>query len=116
MEAGETERMTMDTYQESMDRFHNMLKAAMQNEALLMVIDTLVKMAELMVDQAEKERGVEILTIALNYPMRQGTRLRAEALYDDLEAELRPRVIVDARQLAEDMTLDDLLAAILRRD
>lgn len=103
----------MVPYQDSMDRFHKTLKIAMKNEALLMVMDTLSKMAELMVVKGEKERAVEILTIALKYPMREGTRARSESLYLTLESEMCPRVMEDAKMLAEDITLDDLMAAIL---
>lgn len=106
----------MMSYQNAMDRFHKTLKIAMKNEALLMVMDTLSKMAELMVQKGEKERAVEILTIALLYPMRDGTRARAEGLYLSLEAEMCPRVIADAKLLAEDITLDDLMVVILGQD
>ncbi|MBL8118585.1 MAG: hypothetical protein J0L63_09025 [Anaerolineae bacterium] len=107
----------MDTYPDpSMERFHKTLKIAMKNEALLMIMDTLVKMAEVMIDKGEKERAVEILTIAMQYPMRQATRTRAESLYSDLESEVCPRVILDAKTLAEEITLDDLMEAILGRE
>lgn len=102
--------------QDSMERFHKTLKIAMKNEAMLMVMDTLVKMAELMVQKGESERAVEILTIALKYPMRANTRNRAQEIYDDLETRLCPRVFADAQQLAEEITLDDLLAVILGKD
>lgn len=85
----------------------------MKNEALLMIMDTLIKMAEVMIDKGEKERAVEILTIAMQYPMRQTTRARAEDMYNNLESELCPRVIADAKSLAEEITLDDLMEAIL---
>ncbi len=106
----------MMSYQNAMDRFHKTLKIAMKNEALLMVMDTLSKMAELMVQKGEKERAVEILTITLRYPMREGTRARAENLFQELQAQLSPRVIENAKLLAEDITLDDLMVAILGTD
>ncbi len=106
----------MGNHQESMERFHKTLKIAMKNEALLMVMDTLIKMAELLTEKDEKERAVEILTIALQYPMRQGSKARAETLYYELEAELCPRVMLDARTLADEITLDDLLEVILGKD
>ena len=107
----------MDTYNDPLlERFHKTLRIAMKNEALLMVMDTLVKMAEVMVNKGEKERAVEILTIAMRYPMRQSTRVRAEEIYSDLESELCPRAIVDARSLAEEITLDDLMEAILGKE
>ncbi len=102
----------MDT-DPSMERFQQTLRIAMKNEALLMIMDTLLKMAEMMISKGNKERAVEILTIILQYPMRQSTRTRAEQLYSDLETELCPRVFADAKVLAEEVTLDDLMEAIL---
>jgi hypothetical protein len=98
-----------------MEQFYKVLRIAMQNQAISSVLDILVKMAEFMVEKAEKERAVEILTIALEYPLREETRKRAEVLYDDLAAELCPRVFLDAKTLAQQITLDDLLEAILSR-
>lgn len=99
-----------------MERFHKTLKIAMKNEAMLMIMDTLVKMAEVMVEKGEKERAVEILTITLEYPMRPTTKQRAEELYLQLETELCPRVMEDAKSLAKEITLDDLMEAILGKE
>jgi hypothetical protein len=96
-----------------MEQFHKVLRIAMQNQAILSVLDILVKMAEYMVEKGEKERATEILTIALEYPVREETKKRAESLYNDLAAELCPRVMLDAKTLAQEITLDDLLEAIL---
>lgn len=101
---------------DAMEHFHKTLLVAMKNDAFLMVMDTLVKMAEVMIERGEKERAAEILTISLQYPLRDSTRARAITLYDDLEAELCPRVMLDARRLADEITLDDLLAVILGKD
>jgi hypothetical protein len=98
---------------EAMERFYKTLKIAMKNEALLMVMDTLIKMAELMTEKGNKERAVEILTIVLQYPLRQASKIRAETLYNELEAELCPRVLLDAQALAEELTLDDLMEAMI---
>ncbi len=108
--------MGNDQDTDAMERFHKTLKIAMKNEAFLMVMDTLIKMAELMTEKGEKERAVEILTIALQYPLRQASKIRAETLYNELEAELCPRVFLDAQELAQEITLDDLMEAILGKD
>lgn len=76
------------------------------------ILDTLAKMAEMMARKGEKERAAEILTIILQYPMRADTRHRAQGLFDELETELCPRVFMDAKLLAEDVTLDDLARAM----
>ena len=96
-----------------MEQFCKVLRIAMQNQAIFSVLDILVKMAEFMVEKGDKERAVEILTISLEYPLRDESRKRAEALYNDLAAELCPRVLLDAKTLAKDITLDDLLEVIL---
>lgn len=84
----------------------------MKHESMLAVMDVLIKLSERMVNKGEKERAVEILTIALKYPMNPATQKRAETLYDELEASLCPRVILDAKALADEMTLNDLLEVI----
>ncbi|MBC6937502.1 MAG: hypothetical protein DWB42_16945 [Chloroflexi bacterium] len=100
-------------YDDLMGRFHQTLKIAARNDAMLMVMDTLIKIAELLIEKLEKERAVEILAFVLCYPMRPESRARAETLYLELEAELCPRVLLDARRLADELTLDDLLEAII---
>lgn len=99
-----------------MGRFQKTLKIAVRNDAMLMVMDTLVKIAELLVQKQDKERAVEILVFVFQYPLRPETRARAEAMYRDLQAELCPRVILDAKTLADELTLDDMLEAILGKD
>jgi hypothetical protein len=96
-----------------MEQFYKILRIAMQNQAISSVLDILVKMAEFMVEKGEKERAVEILTISLEYPLREESRKRAQFLYNDLATEVCPRVFEDARSLAAEITLDDLLEAIL---
>lgn len=100
-------------YDDLMERFHQTLKIAVKNGALLMVMDTLIKIAELLIEQREKVRAVEILVFVQQYPMRPESRLRAETLYLKLEAEVCPRAVLDAKALANDLTLDDLLAVIV---
>lgn len=80
----------------------------MERGAIPAVLDALVGIAQELIDTDEKERAVEILALVLNYPMNRETREVAVYLFDELEAELCPRVIWDARALANDLTLDDL--------
>ena len=98
-----------------MERFQRTLMIAIRNDAIMMVMDTLVKIAELLIEKQEKERAVEILVFIFQYPRRPETHLRAEALYLDLEAELPPRTLQDAKTLANELTLDDLLEAIVNK-
>lgn len=103
----------MDSEDETLARYHKTLRVAHRSDALLMVMDTLIKLAELLIRKGEKPRAAEILTFVMQYPLRPVSRQRATALLLELEAELCPRVMADARALADDLTLDDLLEAIL---
>lgn len=84
------------------------LRAAIEREALPAAIDALVGIAQNLVEARDSERALEILTLVLYYPMNRETREVAETLYDDLEATVCPRLLLDARTLALSMTLDDL--------
>jgi hypothetical protein len=88
---------------------------AIRNDAIMMVMDTLVKIAELLIEKQEKERAIEILVFVFQYPTRPETHLRAEALYLDLISELPPRAVLGAKILADELTLDDLLEAIVNK-
>lgn len=89
------------------------LQAAMDAELTPKVIDILVEIAEQLCERGEKERAVEILTFALMYPMRSVTYELADWRFRELEAELCPRVILDARVLAQELTLEDLVKLIM---
>lgn len=99
-----------------MERFYKTLKIAARNDAILMVMDTLVKIAELLIAKHDQERAVEILVFVFQYPLRPETHERAETMLRRMEAEVNPQVMVDARTLANELTLDDLLAVIIGKD
>lgn len=106
----------MNANDDAIARFHKTLRIALRSDALLVALDILIKLAELLIRKNEKERAVEILIFVMQYPLRPTSRGRAEALLLELEAELCPRVLADARALAEMLTLDELAAAIAGAD
>jgi len=89
------------------------LAAAMDAELMPKVIDLLVEIAQHLIERNDKARAVEILSLALLYPMRALTLDLAESLYNDLESELCPRVMSDARDLAELLTLEDMVRLLI---
>lgn len=89
------------------------LKAAIEVGAVPAAIEALVGIAETLVERGELDRSVEILTLVLCYPMHRETRELAEAMLLDLEAEVSPRVIEDAKARCDELTLDDMAADIL---
>jgi hypothetical protein len=91
------------------------LRTAIEAGAVPAAIDALVGIAQSLVDEDDKERAAEILALVLLYPMNREAREVAEAMFDELEAELCPRVMMDAQALAEVMTLDDLATEEIRK-
>lgn len=89
------------------------LQSAMAAEITPKVIDLLVEIAETTIERGDKERAAQILVLALHYPMRLSTLETAEMLLTELEAELCPRVIWDAREQAQIMTLEDMVESVV---
>ena len=89
------------------------LESAMEAEITPKVLDILVEIASTSVARGEKDFAAEILALALQYPMRAETLEEAEALYTALEAELCPRVILDAQEQAQRLTLEDMVARVI---
>lgn len=99
----------------AMQTLYSELEAAMEAEVTGKVLDLLVEIAEKALDQDESSFAFEILAMALNYPMRVETLDRAEALYSVLETVVCQRVIEDACEQAQRMTLEDMVAHVLRQ-
>lgn len=99
----------------TMQDYLDILKTAMNTGAVDMALETLVEIAEALIDADDKERAAEILALVLCYPLDDETLEIAEYLFLELESELCPRVMDDARRRAKDVTLQDeadhLLAA-----
>jgi hypothetical protein len=89
------------------------LQTAMDAEITPKVLDILVEIAKEAVYHDDKDTAAEILALALQYPMRVETYAEAEGMFTALETELCPRVIHDAWEQAQRMTLEDMVAHIL---
>ncbi len=96
-----------------MQSIYDELQTAMNAELTPKVVDLLVDIADHLIDRGERERAVEILTFALMYPMRSITFEMAEMRFRELEASMCPRVLLDARTLAQELTLEDLVKLII---
>jgi hypothetical protein len=96
-----------------MDYLLKALQHAWEEASVVEMVDILVEIAEGHIQQADKERAAEILALVIHYPMPSDTRRYAEALFNDLDAELCPRAIWDAREKALTITLDDMVTEIL---
>ena len=91
------------------------LEAAMEAEITPKVLDILVTIAREAIYHDDKEFAADLLVLALQYPIRPETLEDAETMFSDLEAELCPRVILDAVDWAQRMTLEDMVARVLAK-
>ncbi len=96
-----------------METLYSELQTAMEAEITPKVLDILVEIAENALTQGDNNFAVEILALVLNYPMRIETLEHAEGMFSTLETELCPRVMCDAHEQAQRMTLEDMVAHIL---
>ena len=98
-----------------METLFSDLEAAMEAEITSKVLDILVEVAKVSIYHDDKTFAVEILALVLQYPMHIETLQEAEQIYSDLESQLCPRVIFDAREQAELLTLEDMVARVLAK-
>ncbi len=96
-----------------MRQFREALKAAIEVGSVPAAIEALVGIAEVLIERGELDRSVEILTLVLCYPMHRETRELVEAMLLDLEAEVCPRVMTDAKTRCDQVTLDDMSSEVL---
>ena len=96
-----------------MDYLCKALKSAMDGDAISLALGTLLEIAEHLAEIGDKEWAAQILALLLCYPLSDFCRERAERLMLDLKSELCPRVILDAEQRAQEITLADLVSEIL---
>lgn len=96
-----------------MQPYYETLKTAMATGAISLALDALVEIAGAKIKSGEKERATEIVTLVLCYPLEDDTLERAEDMLRDLEAELCPRVVMDAKSRAFEVTLEDEVEALI---
>lgn len=91
------------------------LEAAMAAEITTKVLDLLVEIAEIALDHDDSGLAVEILALALQYPMRPETLELAEDMFGVLQAAVYPGIIRDAAEQAQRMTLEEMVAHVLQQ-
>ncbi len=84
-------------------------------ELISQMLHTLYEIADVLAGEGEKARAFEILNLVAQYPLHGAMVANVDMLLDDLEFQLCPRVVADARQRANDLTLDDLAAELLEQ-
>lgn len=73
------------------------------------LLAALVGVAELLIRDGKTDQAATLLAFVLEHPLtREETHDYAFDLFDELEATICPRVILDAREAARTLTLDAL--------
>lgn len=74
------------------------------------VLTKLVEAAAMLIEQGITDRAANVLAYVLRHNATPATAFaQADDLFDDLEAEICPRMIVDAKDWASTATLDDAI-------
>ena len=91
------------------------LDFSLRAELVSPMLQTLYEIASVFAAQNQQARAFEILTCIAHYPLPAPMAVSVSTLLDELEFQVCPRVVVDARQRAYEITLDDLAAEVLEQ-
>lgn len=91
------------------------LDFSLRAELVAPMLHTLYEIASVLAENNNKSRAFEILTCIAEYPLKGGMATKVTALLDELEFQVCPRVVTDARERASALTLDDLAAEVLEQ-
>lgn len=98
---------------ESIERHRKVLEIAVKHDAVPMMIETLLRIAEDLLVEGEKTYALEFAVLVLCYPMKPPIRQRAEALLQRLEQQLDPEWIKAAKALTDERTLEGVIESLL---
>jgi hypothetical protein len=96
-----------------MNELYDSLHTAMVLEAVPDVLAMLFDIAVVLMCENEKERAFQIIALARRYPMHDTLHMEMEAVYDDLQFQMCPRVVADANERADEITLEDMVMELL---
>jgi hypothetical protein len=89
------------------------LDFSLRAELVAPMLHTLYEIASVLAENSHTARAFEILTCVAQYPLKGALATKVTTLLDELEFQLCPRVIMDARQRADEITLDELAVEVL---
>jgi hypothetical protein len=92
---------------------HTQLKAALAIQSRAAAFDVMTTIAALYIAQGNTQEGADVLAFLLLQPdIAPDTLEQAQALFEELETRICPRVIWDAREFARDMVFEDMIEYI----
>ncbi|RMF78531.1 MAG: hypothetical protein D6737_14355 [Chloroflexi bacterium] len=87
---------------------------AIEVRARIRALDLLVDTAQELIRENEKAEAARLLAFVIAHPRsKAATRARAEKHFLQLEAEICPRAIVEAKEYAASSTLEDVVVDLL---
>ena len=103
--------------EEAKDHFYEALKLEAKTQRHSITLDALAGLAHCMVRAGDGERALEVLSLTLHHPaVTQETKSRAATLQAALATELPPEVVTTLQIRAKEMTLDSVVAEILKEE
>lgn len=106
----------MEEYEAIEKQFHINLKAALAIDAVAEALEALLGLSVVYLDQGKYEETAQVLIFVLTHaetPM--DIFEQADDALTELETRACPRVIVDARTWAKEVTLEQVVGAIVRK-
>jgi ATP/maltotriose-dependent transcriptional regulator MalT len=103
--------VALGEYGTARQQFHQALQITTEMQFVPLILSLLIGIGELLLQTGQKERGLELLTLALYHPAsEQETRERVQRLLTRYEAEQPPDVLVAPKERGLDAAYD--LAAV----
>ena len=98
----------------SKELLHQALRLSVEHRALPLVLETMIDIAILLNRSGQKARAYELLSFTLNHPATmKGKREEAEALRNEIAAELRDDIIRQAQEKGRLRPMDEVVEEIL---
>jgi hypothetical protein len=91
----------------------NHLDFSMRAELVNPMLHILYDIADTFARGNDKAQAFQILALINLYPLTKPLSSKVESLLDELEFQLCPRVVVDARERAETLTLDEIATELI---
>jgi hypothetical protein len=95
------------------DDMMDTLRYALETESVTDMLVTLLTVAENCFVEGNKTRAFAIVALLREYPLPEVLAAQVEMLYDELEFQLCPRVVADAKARALEITLEDMVREVL---
>ncbi|MDX2138279.1 MAG: hypothetical protein SF123_09305 [Chloroflexota bacterium] len=95
------------------DDMMDTLRVALETDSVNDMLVTLLTVAENRFVDGNKAQSFAIVALLREYPMPEVLAAQVEMLFDELEFQLCPRVVADAKARALEITLEEIVLEVL---